>query len=105
MNIEDSMVDDSIQAAASSVPTFGQPVTSLSTPNFQFGTSSASTGGPSVFQFGGNHSSTVPQNPSPFQPGGSFELSTGGSFSLGSGGGDKSGRRIVKVKRDKHRKK
>lgn len=127
MNIEDRMTDDNIQAPAQSVPEFGQPDTSPPTPNFQFGhpsavlgqpTTSPSTpsfqfgnpvpasGGSSVFQFGSQHNSTVAQNPSPFHTAGSFEFSSGGSFSLGSGGGgDKSGRRIVRAKRDKHRKK
>ena len=104
MNVEDAMVDDSIQASGPSVTTFGQPANSLPTPNLPFGTPAAPSGGPSVFQFGSNQNSTVPQNP--FQSAGSFEFSAGGgSFSLGSGAGDKSGRRIVRVKRDKHRKK
>lgn len=127
MNIEDSMTCDNVQAPAQSVPVFGQPAT-LSTPNFQFGHPSAVSGQPatspstlsfqsgnpaaasgesSVFQFGSQHNSTVAQNLSPFHTAGSFEFSTGGSFSLGSGGGgdNKSGRRIVRIKRDKHRKK
>lgn len=105
MNIEDSMADDDIQAPGQSVPVFGQPAASPSTPDFQFGNPAAASGGSSVFQFGSQHNSTVAQNPSPFHTADSFEFSTGGSFSLGSGGGDKSGRRIVRVKRDKHRKK
>ncbi|ONK65132.1 uncharacterized protein A4U43_C07F34010 [Asparagus officinalis] len=62
-------------------------------------------GAPSAFQFGGNQNLSFPQNPSPFQPTANVEFTAGGSFSLGSGGGDKSGRRYVKVKRDKLRRK
>jgi len=55
--------------------------------------------GTSPFQFA-SQQNIPPQNPSPFQASGSLEFNAGGggSFSLGSGGGDKSGRKIVKVK-------
>ena len=55
------MVDDNIQASAPSVPAFGQPANSLPISNLQFGTPVAPSGGPSVFQFGSNQDSTVPQ--------------------------------------------
>ncbi|CAL9090067.1 unnamed protein product, partial [Musa textilis] len=93
MNVVDSMVEDSIQSAGSLVPQFGQPSTSSSI---------AVLGTP----FGSHQQPTLPQS-SPFQASGSLleQLPQGGSFSLGSGGGDKSGRKIVKVRRDRLRKK
>ncbi|XP_019427906.1 PREDICTED: nuclear pore complex protein NUP1-like isoform X2 [Lupinus angustifolius] len=89
MTMEDSMAEDTVQATPPAIPAFGQQ------PN-PFGASAPS--GVSPFQFGSQQNATLP-NPSPFQASGSVEFSGGGgSFSLGTGGGDKSGRRIVKVK-------
>ncbi|XP_008790339.2 nuclear pore complex protein NUP1-like isoform X2 [Phoenix dactylifera] len=107
MNVEDSMADDTTQASAPVVPTFGQQTNLTATPSFMFSSPAAPSGGPSIFQFGGQQNTNNPQNPSPFQAAGSLEFVAGGSFSLGSGGGggDKSGRKIVRVRRDKLRKK
>ncbi|KAG8098452.1 hypothetical protein GUJ93_ZPchr0013g33970 [Zizania palustris] len=98
MSVEDSMADDTNQAAPAgpifgSSP-FGQPGSSSAAPVF-----GAPAGQPSgVFQFGSQQGS-MPQNAA-FPPGGSLEFQ-GGNFSLGSGGGggDKSNRRVIKVKR------
>ncbi|OIW13158.1 hypothetical protein TanjilG_07764 [Lupinus angustifolius] len=99
---EDSMAEDTVQAAPPATPVFGQQLTPVQS-NFVFGASTPS--GASPFKFGGQQN-TTPPNPSPFQASGRQEFSAGGeSFSLGTsgGGGDKSGRRIVKVK-SRHRK-
>ncbi|RZR88839.1 hypothetical protein BHM03_00016480 [Ensete ventricosum] len=102
MNVKDSMAEDPNQSAVGTVPPFGQPGSSVSLPVFGApATQSAS----SVFQFGSQQNSSLPPGPSPFQAAGSHEFPQGGSFSLGTGGGDKSGRRIVRVKRDRSRKK
>ncbi|KAB2627130.1 mucin-19 [Pyrus ussuriensis x Pyrus communis] len=63
----------------------------------------------SPFQFAGQQNLTNPQNPNPFQASGSLGVNQGlgGSFSVGSSGGDgdKSHRRIIKVKHNRPRKK
>uniref|UniRef100_A0A8R7QLZ8 Nuclear pore complex protein NUP1 n=1 Tax=Triticum urartu TaxID=4572 RepID=A0A8R7QLZ8_TRIUA len=111
MSMEDSMADDTNQAAPPQVsapvfgsslfgqpasspaaPIFGQPASSPATP--VFGAPAAQPAG--AFQFGGQQGS-VQQNPA-FPTGGSLEFQ-GGNFSLGSMGGDKSNRRIIKAKR------
>ncbi|URD87957.1 WD domain, G-beta repeat [Musa troglodytarum] len=102
MNVEDSMADDPAQSI-SPAATFGQP-NLLASPNFMFG-APAAPGGLSTFQFGSQQNSFVPQSQSPFQQSVNADFAGGGSFSLGSSGGEKSGRRIVRVRRDKHRKK
>ncbi|MQM14055.1 hypothetical protein Taro_046982 [Colocasia esculenta] len=99
MNVEDSMADDTVQATMASVPSFGQPP-NVPGSNMPFGSPATPSGTP-AFQFASHQPSAFPQPP--FQATGSFEF--GGGFSMGSGGGDKSGRRIIKAKRDKHRKK
>ncbi|GAB2225452.1 hypothetical protein Droror1_Dr00006244 [Drosera rotundifolia] len=78
----------------------GQPTPSLTTNPFQFGGQPSPSPAANPFQFGGQPSHQVPtQNVSPFQPSGSLEA-TPGSFSLGaSGGNDKSGRRVIKVRK------
>lgn len=104
MNVEDSMADDSVQSSVLPAVKFGQPTNTPASPNFVFG-SPATPGGTPTFQFGSQQNNFMPQSPSPFQPAGNLEFAAGGSFSLGSsGGGDTSGRRTVKVRRDKHRK-
>ncbi|KAI3458756.1 hypothetical protein Pfo_015419 [Paulownia fortunei] len=103
MNAEDSMAEDPVQSSAPSVPVFGQPSVSASPPGFTFGSTVVSQASP--FMFGGQQNQVAPQNLSPFQASGSLEFNAGGSFSLGSGGGDKSGRKIVKINRNKNRKK
>ncbi|KAL0299096.1 UNVERIFIED_CONTAM: Nuclear pore complex protein [Sesamum radiatum] len=103
MNAEDSMAEDPVQSSAPSLPVFGQPSVSPSPSGFTFGSTVASQANP--FMFGGQQNQVAPQNPSPFQASGSLEFNAGGSFSLGSGGGDKSGRKIVKINRNKNRKK
>ncbi|XP_062213167.1 nuclear pore complex protein NUP1-like [Phragmites australis] len=97
---EDSMADDTNQAAPAPAPIFGsapfgQQNSSSAAP--VFGAPAVQPGG--VFQFGGQQQGSAQQNPS-FPPGGSLEF-PGGNFSLGSGagGGDKSNRRVIKVKR------
>ncbi|CAL9079622.1 unnamed protein product [Musa textilis] len=102
MNVEDSMADDPAQSI-SPAATFGQP-NLLASPNFMFG-APAAPGGLSTFQFGSQQNSFIPQSQSPFQQSVNADFAGGGSFSLGSSGGEKSGRRIVRVRRDKHRKK
>ncbi|KAI3470665.1 hypothetical protein Pfo_027328 [Paulownia fortunei] len=103
MNAEDSMAEDPVQSTAPSVPVFGQTSVSPSPPGFMFGSTAPSQANP--FQFGGQPNQVAPQNPSPFQASSSLEFNAGGSFSLGSGGGDKSGRKFVKINRNKNRKK
>ncbi|XP_008813663.2 nuclear pore complex protein NUP1-like isoform X6 [Phoenix dactylifera] len=105
MNVEDSMADDTNQASAPVVPTVGQQTNLTANPSFMFSSPAAPSGGPSVFQSGSQQNTSIPQNPSSFQAAGSLEFAAGGSFSLGSGGGDKSGRKYIRVRRDKHRKK
>ncbi|KAH7675288.1 hypothetical protein IHE45_08G126500 [Dioscorea alata] len=99
MNVEDSMTDDAVQPTVSTVPTFGQPANSPTPPSFMFGSAAAvPSGGQPVFQFGSQNS--VPPSANSFQPSGTLEFTSGGSFSLGSGG-DKSTRKIVRVRRNK----
>ncbi|XP_010312503.2 nuclear pore complex protein NUP1 isoform X1 [Solanum lycopersicum] len=114
-NMEDSMAEDLVQAPAPAV-SFGQSSVSPSPGGFAFGSA------PNPFQFGGQQSHAAPQNPSPFAASSNLvqvapqnsslfaasnsqEFGGGGSFSLGSSGPDKSGRKIVKVNRSKHRRK
>ena len=96
---EDSMADDISQAAPAPAPIFGS--SSFGQQNISpaapvFGAPAVQPAG--VFQFGGQQGSAQ-QNPS-FPAAGSLEFQ-GGNFSLGSGGGggDKSNRRVIKVKR------
>ncbi|EER93329.2 hypothetical protein SORBI_3001G063700 [Sorghum bicolor] len=96
---EDSMADDTSQAAPAPAPIFGS--SSFGQQNISpaapvFGAPAVQPAG--VFQFGSQQGSTQ-QNPS-FPAAGSLEFQ-GGNFSLGSGGGggDKSNRRVIKVKR------
>ncbi|KAI4370716.1 hypothetical protein MLD38_019036 [Melastoma candidum] len=102
MNAEDVMAEDTMTAATPSASLFGQQPVSPAPPpssNFVFG-----SGASSPFQFGGQPSFAPPTNPSPLAASGSlgFNSSGGGSsFSLGTGGGDKSGRKIIRVKRRK----
>ncbi|XP_040993696.1 nuclear pore complex protein NUP1-like isoform X2 [Juglans microcarpa x Juglans regia] len=99
MNMEDSMAEDTVQASTPTAPIFGHPPVSPPQSGFVFGSATPSAANP--FQFGGQQSSATPQNLSPFQA----TNSLGGSFSVGAGGGDKSGRKIVRVSRNKTRKK
>ncbi|XP_068649750.1 nuclear pore complex protein NUP1-like isoform X2 [Aristolochia californica] len=103
MNDEDSMAEDTVQASTvQAVSSFGQPASSHSP--FMFPSTSVQSGGQQVFQFGGQ---AAPQNSSsPFAAAaGNLEVAPGGSFSLGTASTDKSNRKIVRVRRDKHRKK
>ncbi|KAG9445249.1 hypothetical protein H6P81_016589 [Aristolochia fimbriata] len=103
MNVEDSMAEDTVQASTGqAVLPFGQPASAPSP--FTFGSTPVQSGGQQVFQFGGQ---AAPQNPSsPFAAvSGNLEVAPGGSFSLGTSGTDKSNRKIVRVRRDKLRKK
>ncbi|KAL3838140.1 hypothetical protein ACJIZ3_022731 [Penstemon smallii] len=122
MNAEDSMAEDPVQSSAaaafgqppisrssSSVSVFGQqPAVSPSPPGFMFGQTVQPQANP--FQFGGQQNQAAPlastpnPNPNPFQASSSLEFNSGGSFSLGSGG-DKSGRRIVRINKNRNRKK
>lgn len=104
MNVEDTMADDTNHAPGPIFPTFGQPNSGPASSNFVFG-SAVPSSGTSVFQFGSQQNSSTLQNPNPFQAGAGLDFNPGGSFSLGSGGGDKSARKIVKVRRDKIRRK
>lgn len=95
MSMEDSMAEDSVQVPTPAAPVFGTQVSAPSS-GFVFGGAAPSTGSP--FQFGCQQNQMAPQS-TPFQPSGSLEFNGAGSFSLGSGGGgDKSNRRIVRVK-------
>lgn len=87
------MTDAASQAPTPTFPVFGQPQNPTATaPGFMFGSPAP------TFSFGGAQNPPVQQQP--FQPGGGLDFNPGGSFSLGSGGGgDKSGRKIIKVKR------
>lgn len=104
MNTEDSMAEDPVSTSASvSTSLFGQPSFTPSPSTFAFGSSAPPQSNP--FMFNGQQNQAPPQNPSPFQASSSLEFNGGGgSFSLGSGG-DKSGRKIVKINRNKNRKK
>lgn len=94
------MTNNTNQAAIPMASTFGRPANSPAVPNSVFDSAAIPSGGPPVFQFVGHQNPSSTQ--SPFQAGNLVPL--GGGFSVGSGGGDKSGRKIVKVKRDKQRK-
>ncbi|KAG5237921.1 nuclear pore complex protein [Salix suchowensis] len=105
MSMEDSMAEDTVQATTPPVPSFFQPTApgpifgfSNTTPGGNQFTSTGSSGA-SPFQFESQPNLAAPQNPPPFQASGSLEFNARGSFSLGAGGGDKSGRKIVKVKK------
>ncbi|KAH0455170.1 hypothetical protein IEQ34_015202 [Dendrobium chrysotoxum] len=102
MSVEDTMADDTNPAPVPTV-TFGQPNSTPYT-NFVFGAAAPSSG-TSPFQFNSQQNTQTLQNPNPFQAGVNPDFAPGGSFSLGSGGGDKSSRKIVKVRRDKLRRK
>ncbi|KAK4757985.1 hypothetical protein SAY87_019286 [Trapa incisa] len=106
MIMEDSMAEDVVQSnhVCTPAPVFGQqqPVTPPS--GFVFGSNASSGANP--FQFGAQQNVSSAQSPSPFQASGSLDFNAGGgSFSLGTGGGDKSGRKIVKINRNKLRRK
>lgn len=98
------MAEDTVQATTPSVSVFSQqPATPGSIFGFpapsggnQFGSTGPSGANP--FQFGSQPNLAAPQNPS-FQASGSLEFNAGGSFSLGTGGGDKSHRKLVRVKK------
>lgn len=101
--MEDTMAEDTVTTstpafpATPAVPAFGQqPIPPSS--SFVFG-STPSTGA-NTFQFGSQQNPTS-QNTSPFQPSGSLDFNAGGSFSLGTSGGDKSQRRMVKVRKQR----
>ncbi|KAL9688413.1 hypothetical protein QQ045_032834 [Rhodiola kirilowii] len=98
MSIEDTMAEDTVQASAPTTPVFGQQQSSPN-PGFMFGSPfpSVTQSGTSLFQFGGQPSTAASANHSPIEASGSFNA--GGSFSLGTGGGDKSRRRIIRVKK------
>ncbi|KAG6677655.1 hypothetical protein I3842_14G038300 [Carya illinoinensis] len=96
MSMEDSMAEDTVQASTPTAPIFGQPPVSPPQSGFVFGSATPPAANP--FQFA-QQSSGTPQNLSPFQA----TNSLGGSFSVGAG--DKSGRKIVRVSRNKPRKK
>ncbi|KAK3228556.1 hypothetical protein Dsin_000437 [Dipteronia sinensis] len=84
------------------VPAFGQQPITLAVSGFAFNMPAQ----PNPFQFSGQQNVANPQNSTIFQSSNSLEFNaaTGGSFPLGSGGGDKSNRRIVKIKSKQRRK-
>ncbi|KAH7547703.1 hypothetical protein JRO89_XS14G0004700 [Xanthoceras sorbifolium] len=95
INMEDSMAEDTIQSSTPTVPVFGQSMA----PASGYGFGSAAPSNP--FQFSSQQNLAGPQNSSLFQASHSSEFNAaaaGGSFSLGTGGGDKSQRKIVRVK-------
>ncbi|KAK4284011.1 hypothetical protein QN277_000902 [Acacia crassicarpa] len=100
MSMEDSMTEDQIQSASPltpATPAFGQQP-ALPQSNFIFGALPPS--GASPFQFG-TQQNIAPQSSSPFQASGSLEFNGAGSFSLGAGNGDKSGRKYVKINKNR----
>ncbi|XP_021992447.2 uncharacterized serine-rich protein C215.13 [Helianthus annuus] len=99
MSMEDSMADDSNQTP-SPAPAFGQ-ASSGTPPGFMFGSVTPTTGQPPGFLFGAQINQPQAPSQSPFP---ATQFSAGGRFSLGSGGGDKSNRRVVRVKRQTRRK-
>jgi hypothetical protein len=90
--MEDSMAEDTVQASMPAVPAFNPHPVAPPQSSFVFGSTPTSTA--NTFNFGAPQQNlgTV-QNP--FQASNSL----GGSFSVGAGGGDKSGRKIVKVRK------
>ncbi|KAI6670032.1 hypothetical protein NL676_004917 [Syzygium grande] len=102
MNAEDSMAEDTVVTTTPSVPVFGQqPISPQPSTGFMFNPPASTVSNP--FPFGSQQNLATPPNPSPFQASSSLDLG-GGSFSLGTGG-DKSGRKIIKVKHNKQRRK
>ncbi|KAK0591561.1 hypothetical protein LWI29_004009 [Acer saccharum] len=103
IGMEDSMAEDTIQASTPTVPAFGQQPITPAPSGFGFNMAAQ----PSPFQFSSQQNVANPQNSTLFQSSNSLEFNAaaaGGSFSLGSGGGDKSNRRIVKIKSKQRRK-
>ncbi|KAG4150700.1 hypothetical protein ERO13_D04G019060v2 [Gossypium hirsutum] len=100
--MEDSMVEDTVQASPA-VVTFSQQPISPPASGFVFGASNPSAAG--SVPFGTRPSMAAPQNPSPFLASGSPEFGGGRSFSLGTNGGDKSARKYVKVRKQRKKKK
>ncbi|KAL8551907.1 hypothetical protein ACS0TY_000813 [Phlomoides rotata] len=100
MSAEDSMAEDPVPSSV-----IGQSSVSPSPPGFTFGPTAPAQA--NMFLFSGQQNQVAPQSPSPFQASGSLEFNAGGgSFSLGSGGVvDKSNRKIVRINRNKNRKK
>ncbi|TYH75515.1 hypothetical protein ES332_D04G024200v1 [Gossypium tomentosum] len=96
--MEDSMVEDTVQASPA-VVTFSQQPISPPASGFVFGASNPPAAG--SVPFGTRPSMAAPQNPSPFLASGSLEFGGGGSFSLGTNGGDKSARKYVKVRKQR----
>ncbi|XP_031371380.1 nuclear pore complex protein NUP1-like [Punica granatum] len=111
MSMEDSMAEDTVQANHGSTPptpSFGQQQPISVPAGFVFGSNAGAGAGAGAganpFQFGAQQNLSMPQSPSPFQATGSQDFNAGGgSFSLDTGG-DKSGRRIIKVKHKQRRK-
>ncbi|XP_042464053.1 nuclear pore complex protein NUP1-like isoform X1 [Zingiber officinale] len=101
MSIEET--GDNNQLADSMFQHLGQPGTSPAGPVFSVPAVQPAS---PVFQFAGQQNFPSPVPPK-FQPSGSVEFPQGGSFAFGSGGGgvDKSSRRIIRVRKDKMRKK
>lgn len=95
--MEDSMAEDTVQTSMPAIPGFGQATVTPQS-GFVFAPT-LSAGNP--FQFGAPQNSATPQNQPPFQASNSL----GGSFSVGAGGGDKANRKIVRVTRNKTRRK
>ncbi|TYI85826.1 hypothetical protein E1A91_D04G023000v1 [Gossypium mustelinum] len=96
--MEDSMVEDTVQASPA-VVTFSQQPISPPASGFVFGASNPPAAG--SVPFGTRPSMAAPQNPSPFLASGSLEFGGGGSFSLGTNGSDKSARKYVKVRKQR----
>ncbi|KAJ3707237.1 hypothetical protein LUZ61_010942 [Rhynchospora tenuis] len=97
MSMEDSMVDDTNQVGAPNppVPVFGQPAN----PVPLFGGLSGAAPAP-AFQFGAQPSQSI------FQPGSNLEFNAGNQYSgSGASASDKANRRIVKINRNKTRRK
>ncbi|KAK4836176.1 hypothetical protein QYF36_019499 [Acer negundo] len=103
IGMEDSMAKDTIQASTPSIPAFEQQPITPAASGFGFNMAAQ----PSPFQFSSQQNVANPQNSTLFPSSNSLKFNAsaaGGSFSLGSGGGDKSNRRIVKIKSKQRRK-
>ncbi|KAK1396601.1 Nuclear pore complex protein nup1 [Heracleum sosnowskyi] len=92
------------QSSNPTMPTFGQPLVSQSPPAFNFGSAPPPAIAASPFQFGGQQNQATQQN-LPLFPTSNSLVNSGGSFSLGSGGGDKGNRKMVRISKNKNRRK
>ncbi|XP_028799437.1 nuclear pore complex protein NUP1-like [Neltuma alba] len=103
-NDQMSMEEDPVQSSSPLTPVTPAFFQQLAPPQPKFVFGAPSSSGTNPFRFG-TQQNIPPQNASPFQASGSVEFNGAGSFSLRTGGGDKSGRKFVKVSKNRTRKK